>query len=165
MSDVLLETEYKCGTCGAALAWPDNYEWSSEPDPSMAFHADNAEGADCANIRGDEPFNVVRVEWTEIGTSKGIARWSVAVYSGGLQFGGAEEGGWWFWAGELAEGTPVLQAPSEDEAYALAAILRESWPQGVDRTNVHPQDDDFEVEVFPGEVVPPHVPLVTPFYE
>lgn len=164
MSDVLLETEYRCGNCNAELAWPDGYEWSPDPDPSLAFHADNAEAANCANIRGDEPFRVVRVEWTEIGTSTGPT-WCVAVYEGGLAYGGAEEGGWWYWAGERVEDSPILNAPSEEEAFGLAAILREYWPQGSDRTNVHPNEDDYEVAVFVGKEPPRYVPETRPHYE
>jgi hypothetical protein len=48
--------------------------------------------------------------------------WSVAIYHEEMAWGGPEEGGWWFDAGELLE-RPVRYFRTEEAAYAYARRL------------------------------------------
>lgn len=90
--------------------------------------------------------------------------WTVAVYEGGLASGGPEEGGWWFWAGELV--SRKHRRFTQWGAYRLSRRLRSRFPQGADRSSVIPRDDDYEVIVFePGEAAERWYPSVRPHYE
>jgi len=90
---------------------------------------------------------------------------TVAVYEGALQYGGAEEGGWWFWGGSLVPGTERW-ALTERGALRLMRRLRKAWPQGGDRSSVWPRERDFDVELFEGvSRAPGWVPEYRPHYE
>jgi len=90
---------------------------------------------------------------------------TLAVYEGGLAYGGPEEGGWWFWAGDLVPGT-VRHADTEEEAIETATRLRATYPAGSDRTSVLPRETDYQVEWFEDtDTAPEFVPATRPFYE
>lgn len=91
-------------------------------------------------------------------------RYQVAVYEGGLASGGPEEGGWWYWAGQIV-GKPRARFTKRG-AWKLARRLRERFPEGSDRTSVLPRDDDYEVIVGDkGEQLGEFYPAMRPRYE
>lgn len=55
----------------------------------------------------------------------GTQQWFVGVYEVGQNYGGPEEGGWWYSTGELVQQTAVA---SRDEAEELRETLSETFP-------------------------------------
>lgn len=91
--------------------------------------------------------------------------YTIAVYEGGLAYGGAEEGGWWFWAGEYVPGT-TRHCDTEERAWDIVREMVARYPAGSDRTNVRPQETDYSVEMFEDRyIAPQYFPDARPHYE
>lgn len=71
-------------------------------------------------------------------TPDGTQQWFVGVYSVNRDYGGPEEGGWWFDTGELVQSTAVN---SLAEAEALREKLREEFPDTGKSSSVLGGDD------------------------
>jgi hypothetical protein len=84
----------------------------------------------------------------------------VNVYRLDRCYGGPEEGGWWFDAGNVVHS---FQMTSLTQAEALVTILRQQFTDGGHRYSVRPNDEDYAVAVepTPGESFPKE----RPFYE
>lgn len=89
------------------------------------------------------------------------AAFYVNVYRLDREFGGPEEGGWWYDTREVVRSNP---ATSEDAGEVLAELLRLTgeFPEGRERYSMAPRAEDFEivVEDHPGE----DSPAERPFY-
>ena len=99
-----------------------------------------------------------------------MRKYTVAVYRGCQMYGGPEEGGWWYWGGDLVG--RIYRRFTKNGAYRLARRLREKFPPAGDRytaARLVPEYDaetDYSVEVgYPGEPLGQHVPAERPYYE
>lgn len=70
----------------------------------------------------------------------------VNVYRLDREYGGPEEGGWWYDMREAVRSTPVT---SEEAGEALAEIVRLTgeFPEGSERFSMAPRGEDFEIVV------------------
>lgn len=76
--------------------------------------------------------------------------YEVAVYEGSLAYGGPEEGGWWYWQGELVG--KVHKRLTREGAHRLSSKLNKKYPTNPTRTSVRPTGPDFQVVVrYPDE--------------
>jgi len=96
-----------------------------------------------------------------VGSVPGPAQLWVNVYSVTRHYGGPEEGGWWYDAGEVVASTP---ADNEDEANQLAATCREKF-KDMEWGNIYSVNGGVQIRVLvedqPGEAWPAR----TPHYE
>ena len=87
--------------------------------------------------------------------------WTVAVYDVDRQYGGSEEGGWWFDTGTLIRKAIV-------ETYERACELREEWEVEFPYTRKRYSvlgGEDYNVDIIEGADVPLTFPEVYPHYE
>lgn len=92
--------------------------------------------------------------------AQGPATRYVTVYELGREYGGPEEGGWWY-----DTGTVVLTRrldPNEDGG-TVAEELRKEYPTGSNRFSMVPRGRDYAVEIDEGPGV--DYPSETPRYE
>lgn len=84
----------------------------------------------------------------------------VTVYELGREYGGSEEGGWWYDTGEVVLTRPLRAG--EDRELVLAALAAE-FPSGTHRFSVRPRGRDYSIEFggAPGQ----DFPAETPRYE
>lgn len=105
MSDHLTDEvmTYTCSSCdGTYLSHELDWDWHSERS-----RCPRCEGEEHELIPGTRP-----AEW-----------WSVAVYQRGREYGGPEEGGWWYDTGSLTEHRKVRVYESYAEAQARVQEL------------------------------------------
>lgn len=95
----------------------------------------------------------------------------VAKYEVGQQYGGPEEGGWYYDAGVPVEDWKVVSFTSEDDAYAYARIFNAKEAQRRDDENQYDytsvlsyREEFFEYRVIE-EYPPKPFPEVRPHYE
>jgi hypothetical protein len=87
--------------------------------------------------------------------------WTVAVYDVDRQYGGPEEGGWWFDTGTLIRKAIV-------ETYERACELREEWEEEFPYTQKRYSvlgGEDYNIDIIEGADVPGTFPEVYPHYE
>lgn len=87
--------------------------------------------------------------------------WFVAVYMVGTNYGGPEEGGWWYEVGDIVS---CEVWPSQEQANARAEVLQEVYPNTGKRSSFGQDKEDHDVVVT--DTLPaPSFPAVTPHYE
>lgn len=87
-------------------------------------------------------------------------KWFVAVYAVSREYGGAEEGGWYFDAGELVK---EVEVATEDEAEELRERLRDEYPDtGKSSSVLGGEDYRISIDTEPHEKL---YPAETPRYE
>lgn len=86
----------------------------------------------------------------------------VAVYEVTRNFGGHEEGGWWYDAGERIL---IQRFTNLEDAGDFASHLREGdYPKTGKRYSVL-GGDDYDVEIWDDEIPPKYFPEERPYYE
>jgi hypothetical protein len=90
-----------------------------------------------------------------------LAKWYVRAYSMTQVYGGPEEGGWWFEAGDAV--TPQIEVESREAAQSLREEMQKEWPTTGKRYSVL-GGDDYAVEISP-EPLEDSFPKYRPRYE
>jgi hypothetical protein len=88
-------------------------------------------------------------------------KWYVRAYEVGREYGGAEEGGWWYDAGSAV--TANVEFTNFDEALAYVNKLREEYPRTGRRSSVL-GGEDYDVD-YSDQPLPDYFPEFRPFYE
>lgn len=87
--------------------------------------------------------------------------WFVAVYAVGTNYGGPEEGGWWYDAGDVVH---LEVALDEASARTRADELRLQYPYTGKRSSFGSDKEDHDV-TFTDTLPRPSFPAVRPHYE
>jgi hypothetical protein len=85
----------------------------------------------------------------------------VGVYDVNRNYGGPEEGGWWFDSGELIK---TVVAANRTEAESVRDVLQNDYPHSRKRYSVL-GGEDYDIYIFEGKLPDPYFPEERPHYE
>lgn len=112
---------------------------------------------------------IISDEEREHSVPRCAGRYMVAIYEMSRHYGGPEEGGWWYDAGDLAR--LVCVSKNEHDAYRIAGRMQHLYRMFVkknrrfrERFSMAYTGGDYEFMVYAG-LPPMHFPEVRPHYE